>query len=113
MEKVNRDQGTHACLGARITTSGLVSGYQRTNITTSGAAVIESTDGSISIGLIPLPSFEVPSFDDICTIIWPKVLQPTKDEFMAQGYKSLKAENLKLAEDLFPVDIEDWPVWEN
>ena len=31
---------------------------------------------------------------------------------MAQGYKSLNAENVKLAEDLFPVDIEDWPSWD-
>ncbi len=115
METVNiRDQGAHASLCSRITTSGLVSGYQRTNITISGAAVIESTDRSISIlGFIPLPSFELPSFDDICTIIWPKVLKPTKDELMAQGYKSLNDENAKLAEDLFPVDIDDWPNWEN
>ena len=114
MEIVNvRDQGTHASLCGRITTSGLVSGYQRTNITISGAAIIESTDRLISIELIPLPSFELPSFDDICTIIWPKVLKPTKDELMAQGYKSLNAENVKLAEDLFPVDIDDWPSWEN
>jgi hypothetical protein len=64
METVNiRDQGAHASLCSRITTSGLVSGYQRTNITTSGTAVIESTDRSISIGFIPLPSF-----DEICTI---------------------------------------------
>ena len=95
------------------TTSGLVSGYQRTNITPSGAGVIESTDRSISIGLTPLLSFELPSFDDIRTIIWPKVLKPTQDELMAQGYKSLNAENAKLAEDLFPVDIEVWSSWEN
>ena len=108
-----RDQGTHAPSCSSITTSGLVSGYQRTNITISGAAVIESTDRSISIGFMPLPSFELPSLDDICTIIWPKVLKPTQDELMAQGYKSLNAENAKLAEDLFPVDIDDWPSWEN
>jgi len=108
-----RDQGTDASLCGRITTSGLVSGYQRTNITTSGAAVIESTDQLISIGLIPLPSFELPSFDNICTAIWPKVLQPTKDDLMAEGYKSLNDENVKFAEDLFPVDIDDWPGWED
>jgi len=114
MEIVNvRDQGAHASLCGRITTSGLVSGYQRTNITISGAGIIESTDRLISIELIPLPSFELPSFNDICTTIWTKVLQPTKDELMAKGYKSLYAENAKLAEDLFPVDIDDWPSWEN
>lgn len=108
-----RDHATDASLCNRVTTSGLVSGYQRTNITTSGAAVIESTDRSISIGLMPLPSFEVPSLGDICTIIRPKVQKPTKDELMAQGYKSLNDENAKLAEELFAVDIDDWPNWEN
>jgi hypothetical protein len=108
-----KDQGAHASLCGRITTSGLVSGYQRTNITTSGAAVIEFTDQSILIEMIPLPSFELPSFDDVCEIIWPKIQKPTKDELMAQGYKLLNAENVKLAEDLFSVDSDDWPSWEN
>ena len=31
---------------------------------------------------------------------------------MVQGYKSLNVENVKLAEELFPVDIEDWPSWD-
>ena len=31
---------------------------------------------------------------------------------MAQGYKIMSAENVKLAEDLFPVGIIDWPDWE-
>ena len=35
-----------------------------------------------------------------------------KDCLMAQGYKALNAENAKLAEDLFPVDIDDWPSWD-
>ena len=30
---------------------------------------------------------------------------------MVQGYKFLGTENAKLAEDLFPVDIDDWPSW--
>ncbi len=107
-----REQGTQA-LCRRITTSGLVSGYQRTNITTSGSAVIESTDRNLSIELLPFPSFELPSFADICTIIRPKYLEPTKDELMTQGYKSMNAENMRLAEDLFPVDIDIWPSWEN
>ena len=34
------------------------------------------------------------------------------DCLMAQGYKLLNAENTKLAEELFPVDIEDWPSWD-
>lgn len=96
------------------TTSGFVSGYQRTNITTSGAAVIDST-GQISIECIPFsPSFDLPSIGDtLQKILSTKVLKSTKDELMAQGYKSLNDENAKLAEDLFPIDIDNWPDWEN
>jgi hypothetical protein len=114
MEIVNvRDQGTNASLCGHITTSGLVSGYQRTNITTSGAAVIEFTDQSMLIQLIPLPSFELPSFDDVCETILSKIQKQTKGELMAQGYQALNKENLELAEELFPVDIDEWPDWEN
>jgi len=94
------------------TTSGLVSGYQRTNITISGA-VMSSTDSSMFIPVIPLPSFELPSFDDVCENVMAKITKSTKDELMAKGYKALKKENCDLAEELFPVDIDEWPDWES
>ena len=34
-----------------------------------------------------------------------------KNCLMAQEYKLLNAENAELAEELFPVDIEDWPIF--
>ncbi|HNP92147.1 hypothetical protein, partial [Macellibacteroides fermentans] len=99
-------------LSEQITTSGLVSGYQRTNVTTSGT-LVESTDQSMFIPVIPLPSFNLPSFDNVRKSILSNIKKPTKDELMAQGYKALKKENKALAEELFPVDVDDWPNWEN
>jgi len=103
---------TDNSLCERITTSGLVSGYQRTNVTTSGTAIIE-TGESVLIPIIPLPSFNLPTFDDICKNMFSKIQRPNNDELMAQGYNLLKKENNELAEELFPVDIDKWPDWEN
>lgn len=94
------------------TTSGLVSGYQRTNITISGA-VMASTDDSMFIPLIPLPSFQLPFFDNVRESIMSKIPKSTKVKLMAQGYNAMKKENRNLAEKLFPVDIDEWPDWES
>ena len=35
-----------------------------------------------------------------------------KDCPMTKGYRAISAENTKLAENLFPMDIESWPSWD-
>ena len=111
------DEGVAASPFEDSSTSGLVSVYQRTNVTISGA-VIASTGESIFIPVIPLPSFKLPSlelphYDDVCEKVMSKVSKHKISRLMAKGYKSLKKENLDLAEELFPVDIDKWPNWES
>lgn len=107
-----RDAGTVATRRP-FRTSGITSGYQRTNVTTSGATVIESTDGYLSIEITGFPWPELLSFSELYAENPPDLLAPEKDEIAAQGYKALSDENRKLAEELFLVDVETWPAWEN
>ncbi len=93
------------------TTAGLTSGYQRTNITTSGVSVAETTGGYMVAELLGLPFYEsLPS-----TELFPEMqldLRLLSRDILEEGYKSMASENSLLAEESLPIVREVWPVWE-
>jgi len=90
-------------------TDGLVTGYQRTNVTTSGAQVVESTGGYIYIGVMELPSYEPLVLEE--AEIEERDKFGKEEDILETGYKELSLENRLFAEELFPVDLKDWPNW--
>lgn len=91
-------------------TSGLVSAYQRTNITVSGALAVAATGGNLLIGVENCP---------VCFIV-PLTQQPldiysgimSSKEELAEGYRAMAEENVRLAEEFLPATLEEWPMWE-
>ncbi len=108
----NVNSGTAAATVKRNTTAGISSGYQRTNVTTSGAALVESADGYLAIELMGIPWPELLSFGEPSEINELEFLIPTKDRIAAKGYMDLSEENRILAEEFFSADLETWPTWE-
>ncbi len=106
-----RDTGTAATV-RRNTTSGIASGYQRTNVTTSGATLVESTDMMFSITVVGLPWPELVSYGELEDMKVSSLPELTEDEIAAMGYMELSEENKRLAEELFPIDAKTWPEWE-
>lgn len=98
-----RDIGT-AAKRRPSTTAGLVSGYQRTNITTSGASYAETAGGDILAEMVTLP-FPIPF------IIQPD-LKAKCHGTMEEGYKEMFDENDQLAEASLKIATEVWPAWE-
>ena len=99
-----RERGT-AAKRRPSTTAGLASGYQRTNITTSGVSFAETTGGDLLVGelvTLPLPIPVVVRSD-------PKA---SRREKLKEGYRSMARENDLLAEDSLLVAEEVWPAWE-
>lgn len=92
-----KDAGTEA-KRRPSTTGGLTSGYQRTNITTSGVSVAKTTGGYM---LYTEHYVEIP----------PDLWVPGRDE-LAEGYRSMAVENSLLAEECLPIAREVWPGWE-
>jgi len=107
-----RDAGT-AAKRRPSTTSGITSGYQRTNVTTSGVAVIESTEGCLFVEVVGFPWPELASFSEPLIEGQFDLLEVGKDELAARGYKALSKENQNLAEELFAVDAEMWSEWKD
>ena len=98
-------------LGMPSTTAGLVSGYQRTNITTSGASVVETTGGHLLVEPLNLPWYEaLPLEEPQGGVPTEAVSRVHKD--LAEGYKAMAAENRLLAEESLPIALEVWPAWE-
>jgi hypothetical protein len=91
------------------TTAGLASGYQRTNITTSGVSVAETTGGFTITEIITLPSINLIPFTE--------QIQPDTDETrcekLKEAYETMARENDLLAEDFFPIALEVWPAGED
>jgi hypothetical protein len=85
---------------------GLTSGYQRTNVTSSGALVAETAGGNILTELF-IPWFEIFPYNDIVNNPSVKSIH-TFDE-LAEGYKAMALENDLLAEELLPIALETWP----
>ena len=94
-----------------LTTAGLTSGYQRTNITPLGVSVAETTAGWMLVGLINLPRYEPLPFGEPYVEVRAGSLTPGHRE-LAQGYQAMAAENSLLAEEFLPVALETWPAWE-
>jgi len=94
-----------------LTTAGLASGYQRTNITTSGVSVAMTTGGFIVAEIVSLPSSKpIP-------LTGPYVkIQPDREaarlEKLKDCYKSMARENSLLAGDSLPLALEVWTLWE-
>jgi len=93
------------------TTAGLTSGYQRTNITTSGVSVAETTAGWMLVELVSLPWHEPGPFAEPYVEVQAGLLAPDHPE-LAQGYHAMAAENRLLAEEFLPAALETWPAWE-
>ena len=94
-----------------LTTAGLASGYQRTNITTSGVSVAETTGGFMVAELVTLPSYEPIPFTEPSVKIQPDP-EAARREKLKEGYKSMARENNLLAEDSLPLALEVWSAWE-
>lgn len=107
-----RDTGTAAKRSPSMT-SGITSGYQRTNVTTSGAAIIESTEGSLFVEVVGFPWPELAPLSEPLIENQFDLLEVSKDELATRGYKALSKENQNLAEELFAIDVEVWPKWED
>jgi len=113
MEAVNiqiREAGT-ASKRIPSTTAGLTSGYQRTNITTTGTTVVETTGGYMLPEVMEFPSYKPISFQKPCIEV-PTDLEAAINEKLKEGYISMALENNLLAEDSFSVGLEVWPAWE-
>ena len=113
MEAVNiqiREAGT-ASKRIPSTTAGLSSGYQRTNITTTGTSVIETTGGYMLPEIMQFPSYKPLYFQKLCIEV-PADLEAAINEKLKEGYRSMTQENNRLAEDSFSVGLEVWPAWE-
>jgi len=97
----------------RITSNadGLVSAYQRTNITISGAMVVE-TAGGFFLPEIVLPWFQPIPVEETFFNTLPYALPLNCDE-LAEGYKAMASENDLLAEKSLPIALETWPIWES
>jgi hypothetical protein len=93
------------------TTAGLTSGYQRTNITTSGVSVAETTGGHMMPDLVVLRWNEPIPFIEPYIEIRPDP-EAARREKLKEGYKSMARENNLLAEDSLPIAREVWPAWE-
>ena len=107
-----RDAGT-AAKGRPSTTSGITSGYQRTNVTTSGASIIESTEGCLFVEVVGFPWPELVPLSETLIENQFDLLEVGKHELATRGYKALSKENQNLAEELFAVDAQVWPKWED
>lgn len=95
------------------TTAGLTSGYQRTNITTTGTSVLETTGGFMIPELMVLPWNEPLSFlQRRCNETSQEDPEDVTYEKMRDGYRSMTHENSQLAEECLPVGMEVWPDWE-
>ena len=92
------------------TTAGLTSGYQRTNITTSGVSVAETTAGWMLVELVSLPWYEPLPLGEPYVEVRAGSLAPGHHE-LAQGYQAMAAENSLLAEEFLPAALETWPAW--
>lgn len=92
------------------TTAGLTSGYQRTNITTSGVSVAETTGGYMVAELVTLPWYEPLPFAEPYVEIRPDSKAPSHEE-LTEGYRSMAAENSLFAEECLPIAREMWPSW--
>lgn len=89
--------------------SGLASGYQRTNNTTSSTSVVETTGGDILIRVSSLPWYSLVPSDELGSAI-PEGL--SLEKALAEGYKEMADQNSLFAEELLPVIMETWPTWE-
>jgi len=93
------------------TTSGLSSGYQRTNIATSGISAVPTTGGYVLIDVATLPWYSLVPLNEPDIEIPPDLVIPSKDE-LAAGYEAMAIENGLLAEESLPIALEVWPAWE-
>jgi hypothetical protein len=93
------------------TTAGLTSSYQRTNITTSGVSVVETTGGYMVAELLGLPCYESLPFPELLPETQLDLLVLSRDA-LEEGYKSMASENSILAEESLPIVREVWPIWE-
>ena len=101
-----REQGT-AAKRRPSTTAGLVSGYQRTNITTSGVSFAETTGGDMIVAeLVTLPWYEPLPFANRSDS------KASRRKKLKEGYSSMARENSLLAEDSLLIAEEVWPAWE-
>jgi len=93
-----------------IQTAGLVSGYQRTNITTTGVSAVAETGGYLLVGLSSFPIYLPLPLAQPSLQMHPRMVEG-EDE-LAEGYKAMSAENSQLAEEFLPAALEEWPMWE-
>lgn len=93
------------------TTAGLASGYQRSNITTSGASVAMTTGGFMVTEFLTLPSYEPIPFTEPYIETLPDS-EASRLEELKKCYKSMARENNLLAEDSLLLTLEVWPSWE-
>lgn len=89
---------------------GLVSAYQRTNVTTSGAMLAE-TAGGFLLPEIVLPWFRPIPVEETFFNSLQHILSPICNE-LAEGYKAMASEDNLLAEKSLPIALETWPIWE-
>ena len=89
---------------------GLASAYQRTNVTTSGAMLAETTGGFL-LPQIVLPWFQPIPVEETFFNSLPHILSFNCDE-LAEGYKAMASEDNLQAEKSLPIALETWPIWE-
>ena len=92
-------------------TAGLVSGYQRTNIATSGVSVVETTGGYLLVEPLRLPWYEPLSLEEPQVGVSTEAVSGAHKD-LAEGYRAMAAENRLLAEESLPVALEVWRAWE-
>lgn len=91
-------------------TSGLVSAYQRTNITVSGALAVAATGGDLLIGVENYPAYFIVPLTQQPLDMYSGIM--SSEEELVEGYRAMAEENVRLAEEFLPAALEEWPMWE-
>ena len=111
IEHVNKMDESAAMFAVRLTTSGIVSGYQRTCSTASGVATA-TTGNDLSSGIDSIPRYSV-FIVDIPELLPLENESLVEDDEEIEGYRRMGEVNLEIAEESLPIALENWPEWDD
>lgn len=84
--------------------------YKLHNITSSGAIAVVDTGEAL---LVTPTIFPIPLIVPLTTQTLDIDIDILRGEDeLAEGYKAMAEENIRLAEEFLPVALEEWPMWE-